>query len=128
MPLAKSSTSFIFATYPETPIFTISCAIPTENATTGAKELIYFADKRHCGMDIGWGSSSNKFGEYFRSDIVARRSTNGGSTWGNETIVKQGTASCGYGDVAVVSDREDPKKIMFMAATGNVRYGNSRMP
>ena len=105
--------------------YRIPALVETENATTGAKELIYFADKRHCGMDIGWGSSSALFGDYFRIDVVCRRSTNGGSTWGNETIVKQGTASCGYGDVAVVSDREDPKKIMFMAATGNVRYGNS---
>ncbi len=106
--------------------YRIPALVETENATTGAKELIYFGDKRHCGMDIGWGSSASAFGSnYYRIDIVARRSTDGGATWEDETIVKEGTASCGYGDVAVVSNHENPKEIMFMAATGNVRYGAS---
>ena len=106
--------------------YRIPALVETENATTGAKELIYFGDKRHCGMDIGWGSSASAFGSnYYRIDIVARRSTDGGATWEDETIVKEGTANCGYGDVAVVSNHENPKEIMFMAATGNVRYGAS---
>ncbi len=105
--------------------YRIPALVETENATTGAKELIYFGDKRHCGMDIGWGSSANKFGDYYRIDIVARRSTDGGVTWGAETTVKEGTATCGYGDVAVTSNRENPREIVFFAATGNVRYGNS---
>lgn len=104
--------------------YRIPALVETEDAN-GNKELIYFADKRHCGMDIGWGSSANKFGDYYRIDIVARRSTDGGDNWGAETTVKEGTASCGYGDVAVVSNHENPKEIMFMAATGNVRYGDS---
>lgn len=106
--------------------YRIPALVETENATTGAKELIYFGDKRHCGMDIGWGSSASAFGSnYYRIDIVARRSTDGGATWGTETTVKEGTASCGYGDVAVVSNHENPKEIMFMAATGNVKFGAS---
>ncbi len=105
--------------------YRIPALVETENAD-GKKELIYFGDKRHCGMDIGWGSSSSKFGSsYYRIDIVARRSTDGGATWEGEETIKQGTASCGYGDVAVVSNHENPKEIMFMAATGSVRYGNS---
>lgn len=104
--------------------YRIPALVETENAT-GAKELIYFADKRHCGMDIGWGSSSSSFGSYYRIDIVARRSTDGGATWTAEETIQQGTASCGYGDVAVASNHENPKEIVFMAATGNVRYGNS---
>ncbi len=106
--------------------YRIPALVETENATTGAKELIYFGDKRHCGMDIGWGSSATAFGSsYYRIDIVARRSTDGGASWTAEETIQQGTASCGYGDVAVVSNHENPKEIMFMAATGNVRYGNS---
>ena len=105
--------------------YRIPALVETENATTGAKELIYFADKRHCGMDIGCGSSSSKFGSYYRIDIVARRSTDGGNTWSAEETIQEGTANCGYGDVAVVSNHENPKEIVFMAATGNVRYGNS---
>ena len=104
--------------------YRIPALVETVNAN-GEKELIYFADKRHCGMDIGWGSSSSSFGSYYRIDIVARRSTDGGNTWTAEETIKQGTASCGYGDVAVVSNHENPKEIVFMAATGNVRYGNS---
>ena len=104
--------------------YRIPALVETENAD-GEKELIYFADKRHCGMDIGWGSSSSSFGSYYRIDIVARRSTDGGATWTAEETIQQGTASCGYGDVAVASNHENPKEIVFMAATGNVRYGNS---
>lgn len=105
--------------------YRIPALVETENAD-GEKELVYFADKRHCGMDIGWGSSATAFGSsYYRIDIVARRSTDGGETWTNEETIQQGTASCGYGDVAVVSNHENPKEVMFMAATGSVRYGNS---
>lgn len=109
--------------------YRIPAIVETENATTGAKELLYFGDKRHCGMDIGWGSSANAFvsgnTDYYRIDIVSKRSTDGGKTWGEETVVKQGTATCGYGDIAVVSNRENQKEIVAFAATGNVRYGNS---
>lgn len=106
--------------------YRIPALVETENATTGAKELIYFGDKRHCGMDIGWGSSASAFGSnYYRIDIVARRSTDGGQSWGKETTVQQGTTSCGYGDVAVTSNWENPKEIVFFAATGSVSYGNS---
>ncbi len=111
--------------------YRIPALVETENATTGAKELIYFADKRHCGMDVGWGSSSSWDGEvsssndYYRIDIVSRRSTDGGKSWSEMTAVKEGTASCGYGDVAVTSNWENPKEIVFFAATGNVKYGNS---
>ena len=106
--------------------YRIPALVETENATTGAKELIYFGDKRHCGMYICLGSSASAFGSnYYRIDIVARRSTDGGVTWGAETTVKEGTASCGYGDVAVTSNWENPKEIVFFAATGSVRYGGS---
>lgn len=116
------------ATYNNTTLsmpYRIPALVETVNAD-GEKELIYFGDKRHCGMDIGWGSSAEVFGaSYYRIDIVARRSTDGGASWTAEETIQQGTASCGYGDVAVVSNHENPKEIMFMAATGSVRYGNS---
>lgn len=105
--------------------YRIPALVETVNAD-GEKELIYFGDKRHCGMDIGWGSSATAFGSsYYRIDIVARRSTDGGASWTAEETIQQGTASCGYGDVAVVSNHENPKEIMFMAATGSVKYGAS---
>lgn len=104
--------------------YRIPALVETVNAN-GEKELIYFGDKRHCGMDIGRGSSANDFHPYYRVDIVARRSTNGGANWTAEETIQQGNASCGYGDVAVVSNHENPKEIMFMAATGNVSYGDS---
>ena len=105
--------------------YRIPALVETANAETGAKELIFFADKRHCGMDIGWGSSASAFGSYYRIDIVSRRSIDGGNTWGDITPVKEGTSTCGYGDVAVTSNWKNPKEIVFFAATGNVRYGQS---
>ena len=120
------------ATYNNTTLkmpYRIPALVETENATTGNKELIFFGDKRYCGMDIGYGSSASAFGstnnDYYRIDIVCKRSTDGGKTWGEETVVKQGTATCGYGDIAVVSNRENQKEIVAFAATGNVRYSNT---
>ena len=120
------------ATYNNTTLqmpYRIPALVETENATTGNKELIFFGDKRYCGMDIGYGSSANAFvsgsTDYYRIDIVSKRSTDGGKSWGAETIVKQGTATCGYGDIAVVSNRENQKQIVAFAATGNVRYSNT---
>ena len=120
------------ATYNNTTLkmpYRIPALVETENATTGNKEIIFFGDKRYCGMDIGYGSSASAFvsgsTDYYRIDIVSKRSTDGGKTWGAETIVKQGTATCGYGDIAVVSNRENQKEIVAFAATGNVRYSNT---
>ena len=77
------------ATYNNTTLkmpYRIPALVETENATTGNKELIFFGDKRYCGMDIGYGSSASAFGstnnDYYRIDIVSKRSTDGGKTWG----------------------------------------------
>lgn len=81
--------------------------------------LMAFADYRY-GGDIGDGVIS----------IVAKQSTDDGSTWGEEITVAAGNSSASdafdyaHGDAAVVTDRESGK-ILMMCASGKVGYGNS---
>ena len=86
---------------------------------TSNEDILVFADKRHDGGDVGQNGSSNS-----RIDIVYKRYTNG--AWGSETTVKQGTNKFGYGDVAVVADRENPNEIVFFTAAGNIFFTDSK--
>ena len=85
---------------------------------TSGEDILVFADKRHDGGDVGQNGSSKS-----RIDIVYKRYRN--NAWGDETVIKQGSSSFGYGDVAVVADRENPAEIVFFTAAGNVFFSKS---
>ena len=85
-------------------------------ATTRKGHLIAVADRRYCQLDIGFG----------KIDIVARTSCNNGRTWSADTVIQrgsgvEGSADCGYGDVALVADR-NTSNVLCMSVTGNVIY------
>lgn len=82
---------------------------------TSNEDILVFADKRHDGGDVGQNGSNAS-----RIDVVYKRFSS--NTWGNETTVKTGTSSFGYGDVAVVADRENPAEIVFFTAAGNTFF------
>ena len=57
-------------------------------------------------------------------DIIGVASSDNGNTWSNEFMIMDGTGSgalAGYGDAAVVADREN-NKVLVMACAGNVFY------
>lgn len=78
--------------------------------------LLALADYRHCRSDIGFG----------RIDIRSRISPDNGQTWGEENIVIEGTGEkgatdCGFGDPAVVSDRETGE-VLLITVCGETIY------
>ena len=85
---------------------------------TSNEDILVFADKRYGGGDVGQNGANSS-----RIDVVYKRFS--GNTWGNETTVKAGTNSFGYGDVAVVADRENPAELVFFTAAGNIFFTNS---
>lgn len=96
------------------PTYRIPAIVKTNNGM-----LVAIADKRkNNGSDIG----------YNNIDIVYRTSTDNGATWSDEqTIISGGTSTSsysGYGDAAVVCDRETGN-ILIMCASGNVSYSSS---
>lgn len=91
---------------------------------TGNDELLVFSDKRHGGGDVGQ-YQSNSSAKNAHVDLVYKRSTDNGATWSNEQTIIKGNQNMGYGDVAVVADRENPNNIVFFCAAGNVFFTNS---
>lgn len=85
---------------------------------TSNEDILVFADKRYGGGDVGQNGSNSS-----RIDVVYKRFSS--NAWGNETTVKAGTNSFGYGDVAVVADRENPAELVFFTAAGNIFFTNS---
>ena len=90
-------------------------------AITTAKNgnVIAVSDRRYCGSDIGNG----------HIDIVGRVSKDNGRSWSSDFILmdgtgKSGAADCGYGDAAIVADREI-NRVLVIACAGNVNYPNS---
>lgn len=83
---------------------------------TSNNDVLVFADERHGGGDVGQLNNTE-------IDIVYKRFSNG--SWGGKTLVKDGNEDFGYGDVAVVADRENPKEIVFFTAAGNIFYTSS---
>lgn len=86
--------------------------------TTKDNKVLAISDFRWCGGDIGFG----------HVDIVGRISEDNGSTWSDQFNIAVGTGvsgakDCGYGDAAVVTDRETGK-ILIMCCTGNVFYSH----
>lgn len=76
--------------------------------------LYALTDYRHCKTDIGYG----------RVDIRGKRFK--GRKWGKEFVLIEGTGvegavDCGYGDPAIVADRES-KEIIVVLVCGNTIY------
>ncbi|MCR5819506.1 MAG: glycoside hydrolase [Bacteroidaceae bacterium] len=85
-------------------------------AATKKGHLLALCDRRYCGFDIGFG----------KIDVVARTSKDNGKTWSEDTVVVRGSGinganDCGYGDVALVADRNS-NRVLCMSVTGNVAY------
>ena len=79
--------------------------------------LFALTDYRHCKNDIGFG----------RVDIHGRRLR--GRKWGQEFVFVEGTGvegavDCGYGDPAIVADRNS-KEILVALVCGNTVYWKS---
>lgn len=86
--------------------------------------ILAVADFRWCGADIGFG----------HIDIVGRISKDNGETWSEQFTIADGSGinganDCGYGDAAIVTDRETGK-VLIMCCTGNTfySYGNRQNP
>lgn len=78
--------------------------------------LVALTDYRHCKADIGWG----------RVDVHGRFSHDGGRTWSDEFAVMEGTGvygarDCGFGDAAMVADRENGE-VLVMLVCGETVY------
>ena len=78
--------------------------------------LTAVVDYRHCRSDIGFG----------RVDLRARISPDNGRTWSDEIVVVEGTGQsgavdCGFGDPAIVRDR-DSDEILLLAVCGETVY------
>ena len=76
--------------------------------------LIAISDYRPCRADIGYGEV----------DIVARISKDNGKTWGTQFTIGDGTGNaasrdCGFGDAAVVADRES-NEVLLISVCGKM--------
>lgn len=76
--------------------------------------LIAISDYRPCRADIGYGEV----------DIVARISKDNGKTWGTQFTIADGTGNsasrdCGFGDAAVVADRES-NEVLLISVCGKM--------
>ncbi len=90
-------------------------------ATAPNGDIFAICDYRPCNKDIGNGDV----------DIVCRISSDNGVTWGDEITLANGDGGnsnrmeTGYGDPAIVVDRES-NKILVMMVAGRTVCGNSR--
>ena len=88
-------------------------------------DVIAINDRRwNNDTDLGnnSGTAANPVNHHI--DIIGVASSDNGSTWGSEFMIMDGTGSgtlAGYGDAAVVADRES-NKVLVMACAGNVFY------
>ena len=78
--------------------------------------VVALSDYRPCGMDIGFG----------QVDIHGRASSRNRKTWDDEFVLVEGTGvpaavDCGFGDPAMVVDRETGE-ILVMMVCGNTIY------
>lgn len=89
-------------------------------ARTRKGTLVAFAGYLICDKDVGNGEC----------DIAMKTSLDNGVTWSSagyavaEGSGSSGAYDCGYGDAAVVADRESDR-LLVMCATGHVTYANS---
>ena len=98
--------------------------------------VIVFADKRYSGGDVGQ-ETHDHYG--YRIDTKIRKSYNNGETWTEDITIIQGepgtkssgwlgtrwSGGMGYGDVAVVADRENSQNIVYFCVAGNTFFTNS---
>ena len=90
-------------------------------ATAPNGDIFAICDYRPCGNDIGYGEV----------DIVCRISSDNGVTWDDEIVLADGDGGStnrmetGYGDPAIVVDRES-NKILVMMVAGRTVCGDSR--
>ncbi|MBQ5474336.1 MAG: exo-alpha-sialidase, partial [Lachnospiraceae bacterium] len=85
-------------------------------ASTSDGDILALADYRYCKSDIGFG----------RIDIHARLSSDYGKTWGKEFLVTRGSGvhgavDCGFGDAALVADRES-NEVLLVTVCGETVY------
>ena len=86
-------------------------------ATMHNGDLLALADYRHCLLDIGWG----------RVDIHSRMSPDKGRTWSEKAVLIEGTGvskatDCGFGDAAIVADRESGEVLVVMVCGETVYW------
>ena len=90
-------------------------------ATAPNGHIFGIADNRPCGMDIGYGEV----------DIKCRISTDNGYSWGEEFFIADGKGgntnemTTGFGDAAIVADRE-LNKLLVMMVCGRTVCHNGR--
>ena len=80
-------------------------------------DILALTDYRLCGNDIGYG----------RVDIHGRISRNGGRSWGDEFVLIEGSGvskatDCGFGDAAMVADRESGEVLVMMVCGETVYW------
>lgn len=80
-------------------------------------DILALTDYRLCGSDIGYG----------RVDIHGRISRNGGRSWGKEFVLIEGSGvsgatDCGFGDAAMVADRESGDMLVIMVCGETVYW------
>ena len=98
--------------------------IPTMLCTDGGN-IVALADYRHDHpYDLG-KNASNGLGAHV-IDVVARRSTDGGLTWQDETVVAAGDGknanTWGFGDPAIVADADGT--LHCLMAAGSTSYAS----
>lgn len=88
-------------------------------ATASNNTVLAFSDYRPCSNDIGYGEV----------DIMLRRSYDNGETWSAPVCIADGQGgnqnvfNVGFGDAAVVADRESGK-VLVMAVAGKQVFAN----
>ena len=85
--------------------------------------IIAAVDKRY--------NSHTDIGNSHVIDIVVRRSTDGGKTWGSPVVVAKGDnsndATCGYGDPSLYKDNDGKLYLLFAAGNTGYFYGLKRV-
>lgn len=112
--------------------YRIPAIVETVDAN-GNPKLIVFADKRHGGGDVGQSTLNTLFSNNGavngHINMVCKSITYDGTAWSawptTETTIKEGSENFGYGDVAVVADRENPQNIVLFCAAGNTFFTKS---
>lgn len=106
-----SATKYLYITNPGQKPFRIPALAKTKSG-----RLLAFSDYRPNGNDIGFGEV----------DIQLRTSDDNGANWSNAVTIANGDGNgsaltCGFGDAAVVADRET-NDVLMLCVAGKVPY------